>query len=232
MPMRAFFGKLLDAVFPSHCLGCGVALKDGDVACAPCIARVKVFTALFCAECKARLPENRKTCHQDVPYLLGAAADYHDPLVRELVHALKFKFAKRAARPLASLLINCAKNASLALEGYAVLPVPLSRARQRSRGFNQSALIGKLFAEAFGLEFSEAILARERHARPQSELNDFSKRRENVKNSFSVKNPELAAAKNFILIDDVTTSGATFFEAAAALKRAGAKKIICLAAAK
>ena len=226
------FRGILDAAFPAHCLGCGAALPNGDVACAACIARIERFKTLFCAECGARLPEQKKICHSEMPYTLGAAADYHNPLVRELVHALKFKFVKRAARPLADLLSDYAELAALRLEGYAVIPVPLSRARERQRGFNQAELIAKLFAARLRLELAPDILFRQRHARPQSELNDFSKRQENVMNAFSVPHPELARSKNFILIDDVTTSGATFFEAASALKRAGVKKIICFAAAK
>lgn len=229
---RSWFGAALDAVFPSHCLGCGIALAGGALICEFCLAEIPVFKKLFCAICKARLPENKKICHRDAPYLLGAATDYHDEWVRQLVHNLKFKFLKPAAQPLASLLVAYAKEALPSLEGFVVVPIPLSRARERERGFNQSALIGKIFSAHFSMEFLTELLVRERHTKAQSEINDFSKRHENVAGCFSVLCPDLVKGKNLIVIDDVTTSGATFFEAAVTLKRAGAKKIICLAAAK
>jgi len=57
-------------------------------------------------------------------------------------------------------------------------------------------------------------------------------RTENIKNSFSVVNPEKISGKTIILIDDIMTTGATISEAAKTLKNSGAKKVIGLVVAR
>jgi ComF family protein len=139
--------------------------------------------------------------------------------------------------------VDYAESIGYPMTGFVVAPIPLSTQRERKRGFNQSLLIAKIFADHFKLKLDSDTLIRDKHTEAQSEIRDFEKKCENVKNCFSVKKPDLVhpahnelmcgvQGKNFILIDDVVTSGATFFEAASALKRAGAKKIIAFAAAK
>ncbi|MBI3114544.1 MAG: ComF family protein, partial [Candidatus Harrisonbacteria bacterium] len=75
-------------------------------------------------------------------------------------------------------------------------------------------------------------LVRTIHAQPQSELSDWRARHMNVAGAFAVPVPHQVARKDILLFDDVTTSGATFFEASVALKCAGARRIIAVAAAK
>jgi predicted amidophosphoribosyltransferase len=66
-----------------------------------------------------------------------------------------------------------------------------------------------------------------RHTRPQAELQG-SDRLANIKDSFSVKTPDLVKGKNILLIDDVLTTGATSSEASRVLKSAGANKVFVL----
>ncbi len=222
----------LDLLFPPLCLKCLQGVKSGEAICDSCFSSIKISKTFFCGKCRLRLAENKKICHQDFPYILGAAADYQDETVKHLVRNLKFGFIRSAARPLASLLVNCAESVNYPITAFTVIPIPLNKKRERQRGFNQSFLIAEIFADHFGLELNPDILIRDKNTEAQSEIKDFEKKSENVKNCFSVKKPDLVQGKNFILIDDVVTSGATFFEAAGALKQNGAKKIIALAAAK
>ena len=106
--------------------------------------------------------------------------------------------------------------------------MPLSKQRYRSRGFNQSELIAGYFAEAFGLSLKTNILMRTLNKKPQSETGNLLERKDNIHGCFSVM-PAAAINKNIILVDDVTTSGTTFLEAAQVLKAGGARRIIALA---
>ena len=67
-----------------------------------------------------------------------------------------------------------------------------------------------------------------RFTKPQTEMKNYERRVKNVQNCFTIKDKNLIADKNIILIDDVYTSGATMKEAARILKTAGAKKILGL----
>ena len=93
-------------------------------------------------------------------------------------------------------------------------PVPLSVKRARARGFNQSALIARPFARALGIPFEEHVLARIVHRKPQSDTEDIFERRENIKDCFAIAPGANVQNKKIVLVDDVTTSGTTFTEAA------------------
>jgi len=223
-----------DVFFPPVCVGCGNSIARG-VVCAVCLRSIDRFDTLFCGTCAARLPEQKKICHKDAPYILGAVGRYDDVL-RALIHALKFEGITGAADPLAEILAEYVARLGIDLRGFTVTPIPLSKQRHRARGFNQSALIARTFARAFALPFEEHLLARVHHRKPQSETEDIFERRENVKGCFALA-PENASGgranfKSIVLIDDVTTSGTTLTEAARVLKSGGAKKIIALVVAK
>ncbi|HVO28542.1 MAG TPA: ComF family protein [Candidatus Paceibacterota bacterium] len=225
------FGFLANLIFPRICVACRRRIGQG-VVCAACFRTVAVRNHLFCPKCRARLPAQGKICHPEFPYLLGAAGFYDDRVLKALVHYLKFRSIPDAAEPLAQLLYYYVSRMSLGLAGRAVVPVPLSRRRERSRGFNQAELIARRFAGLAGLPLETGWLARTRHTQPQSETRNATERLENIRGAFAVLRPDAVRGRKILLIDDVSTSGATFLEASLALRAAGAKRIIALAAAK
>lgn len=233
-------GFIMDILFPAECVACGAHLPRGTL-CRNCRAGIASHAALFCGSCAAPLHGCRMLCHPRAPFLMGAAGDYADPVLRTLVRALKFGRLRNAADPLADLLIYYCARLPVELRGFTVVPVPISRERMRERGFNQSALIAERFARFFGLPLSKDALVRTGHRTPQSEIADHAERRRNIRECFAVnahgKNKKGASMfmhdhARVILIDDVTTSGATFTEAAHTLRAWGTRKILALAVAK
>jgi ComF family protein len=223
-----FFG---DIFFPPVCVRCGDSIVSGAV-CDACRAGVDIFNTLFCGTCNARLPEQKKTCHKNSPYMLGAAGSYDDATLQTLIHALKFQGIKGAALPLGEILAAYAKRLHLELADYTITPIPLSKERARARGFNQSALIAQQCATALSLPFEEHMLARVIHRNPQSDTQDIFERRDNIKGCFALADGADVQNKKIILVDDVTTSGTTLTEAARVLKDSGAKKILALVVAR
>jgi len=223
--------SLLELLFPSVCISCSKKVEAGNVICSSCFLKIPLHDTLFCGRCNARLPGGRKICHADFPYLLGAASNY-DGAAKELVHQLKFRFIKSAARPLGELLANYTKKLPITLKNWLVVPLPLSPRRLRERGFNQSEEIAKIFAEKLNLLLVDGSLLRQKNSKPQSETKNAAERMENVSGCFSASNSDKVAGRSIILIDDVTTSGATFLEASRTLKSAGARRILALAATK
>lgn len=222
---------LLDLVFPPKCLNCGDKSGRENI-CKDCFLKIPINKTLFCGKCFARIPASKKICHQNFPYLLGAAASYDEKAVKNLILALKFKFIKSAALPLGNLLANYFEKISTLKDEFAIIPIPLSRKRQRQRGFNQSELIADAFAAKTKIPLKKGILTKIKETKPQTETKSLNERLLNVQGCFRISAPEKLREKNIILIDDVTTSGATFLEAATVLKKAGVKKIIALAAAR
>lgn len=225
--------------FPRRCLGCGKSetgdagarRANGQALCVDCRASVVIARSFFCGFCGARRFGANAPCHPDFPYLLAAASKYENPALQELVRALKFRYARRASEPLFSIIkdyIDAIGPFCDDFAGFTVMPIPLSRRRLRARGFNQAELLAQPLAVRLGLPYDGTSLMRIRHTKPQTETRSAFERHENLRDCFAVRRP--LGYANILLVDDVTTTGATFLEAARTLKRSGAGKIIVLAA--
>lgn len=214
-----FVQFILALLFPSFCVGCDT---EGSVLCAACRNAIVV----------QRVPT--RPAGRSSLSMLYAATEYREQKIASLlIGALKYHGVKRAADHCADILITHLCLAQFAPQkNYLVTAVPLHRKRLRERGFNQSELIAKHIAAQYALPYAPRILARTIHTTPQTEVRERAKRLENVKGAFVCYNAQTVRGKYIILIDDVTTTGATFEACAHALKSAGAKKIIACAVAK
>jgi len=137
-----------------------------------------------------------------------------------------------ASKPLGNLLAAYAGRLPVDWETFEVVPIPLSKRRERGRGFNQSLIIAEEFARRMSLRISHRILERAKDGPPQSELKGRAARQENIRGCFRISESRKTIPRNVVLVDDVTTSGATFFEAASVLKSLKVRRIIALAVAK
>ena len=117
------------------------------------------------------------------------------------------------------------------LKNAVLLPIPLHPARQRERGFNQSVLLAEELARHLGVEVCYA-LRRARNTPAQVGMANNERRRENVRGAFVVTDPDLVRGKTVILVDDVSTSGATLASAATALREHGARTVWAMVFAK
>ena len=107
-----------------------------------------------------------------------------------------------------------------------VVPVPLHRRRRRARGFNQAEEL----ARHLGLEWKN-VLRRTRATSSQTDL-PAARRHANVRNAFSLKKSHAVDGLTVLLVDDVSTTGATLNACAVALRRAGARDVRALTAAR
>jgi predicted amidophosphoribosyltransferase len=114
-----------------------------------------------------------------------------------------------------------------------IVPLPLDNWRYLTRGFNQSALLAKSLAKKLKLIYTPGVLWRTSVFSPSQTTLTRERRRENVGGRFVVPTwkSRVLRNKDVILLDDVTTTGATLLEAGRILKRAGARQVWCLAVA-
>ncbi|MBU6141956.1 hypothetical protein KGO95_02435 [Patescibacteria group bacterium] len=192
---------------------------------------ITVHTTFFCAECKARLPENIKTCHKAAPFILAAVTNY-DEAVKSSVHQFKYRRWTSVMSVFAPLIETYLDRCGLHESDALIVPIPLHPSRLRDRGFNQAALIARVVAHKLGAPLRPELLKRVRQTHAQAELTDWQARAENLANAFSVPDGVSFENKSIILVDDVYTSGATMRDAARALRAAGARKIIAFVVAK
>jgi ComF family protein len=113
----------------------------------------------------------------------------------------------------------------------AILPVPIHPKRLRWRGFNQAVILGREVGRQWQVPVDPFVLLRSRETSVQTELTE-EERRQNVRRAFSVHPEKSIKGKNFLLVDDVYTSGATVNECSRTLLHAGAKKVYVLTLAR
>ncbi|MDD2822574.1 MAG: ComF family protein [Candidatus Daviesbacteria bacterium] len=222
--------NFFDLFFPKKCCGCG---KFGSYFCDSCIKNI-LQQDLVCPNCEKNSiggkshPLCQKRYGLDGLWSLGI---YQAPL-KKAIQKLKYKFVSDIAESLIDLMIEYwAKYTPQFIdeikkdrgEGWIIVPVPLYVKRQKWRGFNQSALLGKILASKIGLEYTEA-LKRTKHTKPQVGLQGWE-RKKNIKNAFSFNSKFLNPNSNILLIDDVWTTGSTLKECCYILKRNGAKSV-------
>ncbi len=212
----SFLSTILNIVFPIYCISCK---KSGESLCIECLS--------------SSPPAERESANWIFPLF-----DYRHPLVKKAVWLLKYKNKK----PLAGIFAEVMYGRILeelsdlsTMENFIepiLLPIPLSSKRYRERGFNQAELICKELMKISDLRYGvdmkleKDVLIKIKDTSHQAHIENRSERLRNVVGSFAVKNNERIKRKNIILIDDVTTTGATLAEAKKILKQAGARKII------
>lgn len=205
------FAYIINALFPRECVRC------------------KNRGALLCEECILMLPRAPQSTHA----FITAIFDYHDPVIRKIIWKFKYKNARVVAKYFGGQLydeIIGELSDSLHIskdEKFLLVPIPLHKKRQRERGYNQSELLAREIARYdTGKMFVLAprALIRTRKTQAQAKSQKRAARFENLRGAFSAK-VELVRGKHIILIDDVTTTGATLSEARKALLKAGAKTV-------
>jgi ComF family protein len=149
----------------------------------------------------------------------------YEGALRESV--LQLKRQPHLAQRLQTLLIAAAKRQPLSLSTR-IIPVPLHPKRQRSRGFNQAAIIAEVLSNRLGLPLDEVSLVRVTSTEKYRAGLDAKGRRDTVAGAFEVRHPRLIANENVLLVDDVFTTGATVSACAAALLDAEARSVFVL----
>lgn len=157
-------------------------------------------------------------CRSSAPAYDGTRSAFvYAGTARTVVHALKYRHTTALARPMAGFMAELARQHELQVD--VVIAVPLSGRRQRTRGYNQAAVLARALALELELPLSDALVRR-RHTPPQAGSADAEARRRNVSGAFACRGQEIAD-RRVLLVDDVTTTGATLDSCSRALKEAG-----------
>jgi ComF family protein len=141
-----------------------------------------------------------------------------------LIHSFKYSGVIPAGKYLSEKLADLMAEALSEKDFDMIVPVPLHPIRERRRGFNQSFFISGWLNEKLNIPVNADALIRVRRTKDQTGLNR-QKRKENMRGAFRANRDMIFRDKRVILVDDVTTSGATASEAAELLKNAGVSEI-------
>ena len=160
-----------------------------------------------------------------------ALLPFRNPLVRALIHEAKYRGNERAFALLGGALREYLSEWT-AEEGFGeicLIPIPLSEARKKERGYNQVEKVLRYAARDVSFSIDTKSLIRLRDTASQTALSG-SARRKNMSGAFGAA-PGLNSSCTYLLIDDVLTTGATMHAGASALAAAGITRITLLALA-
>ncbi len=178
-------------------------------------------------------PQLCRACRLAPPSFARAVSfGTYDGRMRAAIHALKYDRIHPAASGLGSMLAAAiAQLAPDAPTELLVIPVPLHRAKQKERGFNQARALAECAIDAlhkshpgWHLKLAPTTLMRLRSTESQAGLTP-RQRRMNVRGAFKVSDPSAVQGKTVLLVDDILTTGATARAAAQALTRSGAAAV-------
>jgi ComF family protein len=228
--MRAAFDLLL----PQVCVSCdrGMDSHDGGLVCALCWSRLALLAAPTCSRCGH--PSRGRACRfcETLPPFVRTARSVcwvpHE-VGSAVVHALKYHGWTHAARDMAARMARLGWPADVLAERAALIPVPLTPARERERGFNQAALLSDALAAHWRVPVWRDALVRTRSTGSQTRLTP-GERSANVHGAFAVPDGtpgprERLRGVHLVIVDDVLTTGATLNACATALFDAGARTI-------
>ena len=202
----------LSFLFPNHCRLCG----KGTVA--------------VCAECKKSIVYS--------PYLPNrqtiAFYAYRKSGLKHLLWLLKYHHQRPIAEELGSLLADALLpelEERVRFEHFVdpvIIPIPVSQKGLRKRGYNQVTLIAESCARHAGntIPVMNDVLLKSRETKKQARNKKRKDRFTNIAGSFALAHPDRITGRNVILLDDVTTTGATLDEATRVLSRAKPRKIL------
>ena len=206
--------RLLDLLYPPRCPFCDHLLTRDE--------------PFLCARCQKELPwtMGEQGRRKGEFFSVCAAPLWYQGLVRESHHRYKFSGTRCYAKPYAKLMAQCVQDR---LDGpFDTLTwVPLSKRRLRRRGYDQARLLAEELAAHLGM-CAEPLLVKARDTKAQSTLSGASERRANVLGVYSLRPDVNVDEKRVLLVDDVTTTGATLAECARVLRTAGAAEVVCV----
>lgn len=230
--------EALRIVLPSWCVVCGAELPLRErtaSCCAACWSSLGRIENAKCRGCALPAPARDLAsftcfeCEQDPSPLDWCEAWGEDRgTLARLLRAFKFERQDFLDEVLAGLLEATIRGRSdLAFD--AVAGVPMSRAKERRRGYNQAELLARALARRIAVRCDMTLLTRRGERAMQSALPKHE-RAANVRGLFAAS-PRVKE-KSILLVDDICTTGATLRACAAALHAAGAARVCAIAVAK
>jgi competence protein ComFC len=220
---------VLDWIFPPFCCNCQ---KIGFEICPECWQSIDCLSwESTCQICGKPVSHGKicPECHDQPPAFnqLKSWAIYHGA-AKNMVTGIKYQRRFGLIPFLTPTLVNVIRDWKIQIDF--ITPVPLGRKRMRERGYNQADLIAKPVAKKLQLPYYPQALYRVRETRSQVGL-DAAERRENLQGAFSA-DTALCRGKTILVMDDISTTGATLDACAAALKQVGAKEVFCFTVAR
>lgn len=230
---------LLDLLLPRVCGACGSGDVAADGLCQSCARSLLTLVSLpYCPRCGTTVgpnvpirPDGCAGCPSTLPRF-GAVirlGPYAHPL-RSIIRELKYRHQEDMLRRLVQLLGETVRAKTETDSPDVVIPVPMHWRRRLVRGYDHARVLGRCLGRCLDIPLGDDLI-RVRHTPPQVNLSR-TKRIENVHSAFALRSTVAIEGSHVLLVDDVTTTGATGNEAARTVLSGGASRVTFVVVAK
>lgn len=223
--MRQIWTVPLVSMYPPICGICEKISKDA--LCPKCNLELKKQAEVNILQ-KEEIEENMKKekYFEELMYIFK-----YEGQVRELILDYKFNEKSYLYKTFVNFLLKNEKIFENIKKYDKIIPVPISKKRNKERGYNQSMLIAEEIANKTNLELVNNCLIKTKNIIEQSKLNKED-RLQNIQGVYSLQNERLITNKKILLVDDIYTTGSTVNECCKILQQANPKTIGVLVLAK
>ena len=211
---------LLDLLCPHSCRGCGVL---GSVLCERCKNYIIQDHQVICPHCRRSFSNSTTVPCQDCESIFQEfwIVGWREGALSKLVSDLKYKSVRACSAPLSELLDHAIPSSTDLGQSLIIVPLPTIGKHIRERGFDHTLLLAKKLAKHRGWKVSQLL---QRATDTTQVGTSAAKRKTQAENTYGL-NGRLDPDANYLLLDDVWTTGASMLAAAKTLQQAGAKHI-------
>lgn len=207
--MMNIFAQLLDLIYKKRCYFCR-STHESLVMCSKCYDEMDI------------LPPNPIL---EIEGCNTYSASVYGKNVQKLIRGVKYHNQYELAYFQAKLMYDFWQTVDNKKEKYTVMPVPLHKCREKKRGYNHMMLVAKEFARLCDYEMKDDIAKRVKDTKAQYKLT-AQERQKNMHNAFKVDKTKYNG-ENFLIIDDILTSGSTLAELIREMQKEDISSLTC-----
>ena len=216
--MKGFWQRLMDVLSPQACVVCGRRVAAGD--------------GMVCADCNRSLP---RTNHVAVPYEYEmaqlfwgriedvercAAFIYHQPQAQSsrIIYNMKYGNRPEIGVFMGRMIAEEFSRDQFFSSIDGIIPIPLSRQKERRRGYNQSREMARGISEVTGLPVLDKVVRRIVDTESQTQKSRLE-RSDNMEGAFRLEDAAAIEGRHVLVVDDVITTGATICSCVSEMQR-------------
>jgi len=233
--MEATFPQwIMNLLYAPRCLFCDCRMEPekGFWVCDECRENMPALADVSCSKCGSNIEYTWKNFTKCKPcgqkrtnYLLPIKYfNYADARVENCLKKFKFLSAVDKAKPMAEIMVANMMRLDKLPEFDYIVPMPMATGRYKQRGFNQCELIAKEMSKLLKIEYNNKTFRKKKETLPQSTISEW-KRSKNLEDAFGIYD-ERFLDKNILLVDDVSTTGASINEAVKTMLENGDAKSV------
>lgn len=208
--MKKLLSELADWIYRKRCYICSKSYENRKL-CSKCYEKIEFLPA-----CVSRIVSSTN---------VYCACEYKAE-IQKIIRGLKYHKKRELAYFQAKVMYDYWQRLNKS-DDFLVIPIPLSKEREKERSYNHMVLVAQEFCALTGYELNTTLVSRIKNTKPQYKLTR-KERMKNLDSAFKI-NIESYNDKPLLILDDICTTGATFESVIEQLKKHNITKITCFA---